>query len=263
MFLFLSKLLPLFFYPLGLICVFMVIALFLMRKRPHLAPRAIILALIVLLLGGNGWLSNWLVQSLEWQNIPQEIPQAEAIVILGGGVKSHSFPRPGPDLSDEGDRVLYGAELYRKNKAPKIIVSGGRINWKGGGDQAESEDMAYILKSIGIPDYVIYQDKTSLNTYENAVNVKKILQEHNINKILLVTSAMHTPRSLLIFKKQGINAIAAPTDFIVTKQDIQEPSSSLEAIILNILPDAGRLEKTTKAIKEYVGLVVYKLKGWL
>jgi len=81
------------------------------------------------------------VRSLEWQNLPlAQIPVAEAIVVLGGATKSAFFPRPTVDLSESGDaygglrlRVIYAAQLYRQKRAPIIILSGGRIDWRGGG----------------------------------------------------------------------------------------------------------------------------------
>ncbi len=262
-FIFLSKLLPLFLYPLGLACLLLVVALVLLWKRSAWGPLPVALALVILLLGSNGWLSNFLVRSLEWQNLPAaEIPTAEAIVVLGGGIKSPDAPRPMVDVSEQGDRVLYAAKLYRDNKAPLIIVTGGRIKWRGGG-QPESANMAQLLEMIGVPPSAILQEPDSLNTYQNAVNVRPILQERGIKRVLLVTSALHMPRSLLIFKRQGIEAIPAPTDFLVSEQDLREPTSSTEGMILNILPDTGRLHKTTKAIKEYIGTAVYRLRGWL
>jgi len=110
--------------------------------------------------------------------------------------------------------------------------------------------------ALGVEKAAIAQDPNSLNTYENAVNVKKILQKLNLNKILLVTSAIHMPRSLAIFKKLGIEAIAAPTDFNVVENS-QPPN------IFKFLPDADALKNTTNALKEYVGLTIYKLYGWL
>ncbi|MBD1943040.1 YdcF family protein, partial [Coleofasciculus sp. FACHB-712] len=142
MFLFLSKLLPLFIYPLGIACVLMIVALVLLWKRPRWAAVPIVLALIALLVGSNGWVENSLLRSLEWQNLPpSELPTAEAIVILGGATKSALPPRPSVDLSEEGDRVFYGAQLYREGKAPLVIASGGRIDWRGSG-APESADMA-------------------------------------------------------------------------------------------------------------------------
>jgi uncharacterized SAM-binding protein YcdF (DUF218 family) len=263
MFLFLSKLLPLFFYPLGLACLLMVVALVMWWRRSRWVPIPLSLALMVLLLASNSWIANSLVKSLEWQQIPAKgLPSADAIVILGGATKSTFPPRPGVDLSEQGDRVLYGAQLYREGKAPVVIASGGRIFWRGGGP-SESADIAKILKTMGVPASAILQDPTSLNTYENAVNVKKIIKEQGIRRVLLVTSAMHMPRSLRIFQRQGIEAIPAPTDFLVSQQELEEPNSSPQATVLSLVPDADRLEMTTRALKEYVGSLVYRLRGWL
>jgi uncharacterized SAM-binding protein YcdF (DUF218 family) len=71
------------------------------------------------------------------------------------------------------------------------------------------------------------------------------------------------PRSLLIFQRLGLDAIAAPTDFLVSEQEIQEPDYSLESQILSLLPETKYLDQTTKAIKEYIGIWIYGLRGWL
>ncbi len=262
MFLFLSKLLPLFLYPLGLSCLLMVVALLSFWKRPRLAATAISLSLLVLWLGSSPLIANGLVQSLEFQNITAgNLPQVEAIVVLGGATKPALPPRPGVDLSEAGDRVLYAAQLYREGKAPRIILSGGRIRWLGTGTP-ESTDMATVIQTLGVPATAILQDSRSRNTYENALNVKQILDRQEIQApVLLVTSALHMPRSLLIFKHLGISAIAAPTDFRITYAD-QQPAS-LPALLIDLLPQANSLQQTSSALKEYIGLVVYRLWGWL
>ena len=79
-------------------------------------------------------------------------------------------------IPEAGDRVLYGAKLYRDGKAPIVIVSGGRIGWLGGG-LPESTDMGTLLAMMGVPDSAIIEEPNSLNTYENAVNVQKILDQ--------------------------------------------------------------------------------------
>ncbi|WGV26173.1 YdcF family protein [Halotia branconii] len=263
MFLYLSKLLPLFIYPLGLASLSLVVALITLWKRPRIAAGAIALSLILLLVCSNAWVSKSLARSLEWQNLPlNPIPNADAIVVLGGATKSASPPRPTVDLSEAGDRVIYAAQLYRQKKAPIIILSGGRISWRGSGSP-ESADMATILTSIGIPSEAIVQEPDSFNTYQNAVNVKKILETRGINRILLITSAMHMPRSLKIFQRQGIDVIPAPTDFLVSQGDIKELGSTPKAAILSLLPDSDNLNQFTSALKEYIGSFVYRWRGWL
>jgi uncharacterized SAM-binding protein YcdF (DUF218 family) len=261
MFLFLSKLLPLFFYPLGLACLLMLVALVTLWKRPRWAAGAIATSLVVILVASNAWVSSSLVRSLEWQHLPPaELPQAPAIVVLGGAIKPKIPPRPWVDVADRGDRILHGAQLYRQAKAPILILSGGRIDWQGGGDP-ESSDMAQIATVMGVPSGAILQDPTSLNTYQNAVNVRKILDERKIERrVLLVTSALHMPRSLMIFKRLGINAIPAPTDFLVTAET--EESQTWQSFLINLLPDPENLKSTTDALKEYIGIVVYRIRGW-
>ncbi len=263
MFLFLSKLLPIFIYPLGLACLLMLLALLMYWRRSRLVPLPLFLALVILVFSSNSWVSNTLVRSLEWRYLPQgELPNAEAIVILGGSTSPAWSPRPTVEINGQGDRVFYGAKLYQDGKAPFIIAAGGRITWRDGGP-SEASDMAQLLEMMGVPPAAIIQEPDSLNTYENAVNVKQILVDRGIEKILLVTSAMHMPRSLLLFRQQGVDTIPAPTDFLVTQVPRQELPLTTQELILKSLPDTENFFYTTKAIKEYVGLLVYRLRGWL
>ncbi len=263
MFLFFSKLLPLFLYPLGAICLLLIIALGLIWLKSKWTPAVIGAALIILLLSGNSWTSHWLVKSLEWQNIPSgELPTADAIVVLGGGIRAQAYPRPDVDFSDAGDRVWYGAELYHAGKAPKIIVSGGRIIWQGS-SSPEADDLQKLLVKMGVPQSDIIPEGKSLNTRDNAVYVKEILQQYHFHKILLVTSAMHMPRSMGIFKKLEIEAIAAPTDYRISQLELDQPNSHNESAILALVPNEEDFSLTTGALREYIGIWVYKIKGWM
>ncbi|MCA6502548.1 MAG: YdcF family protein [Pseudanabaena sp. M135S2SP2A07QC] len=276
--LFLSKLLPLFFYPLGISSVLITIALVILLwrskrsrnpsnsiklisllKKNRFASTLIAIALITLLLSSNEIFSKWLVRSLEWQYLPNsDIPKAEAIVVLGGGTRPRIAPRPWYEVNEAGDRILYSSWLYKQGKAPLVIVTGGRAEWLGDGGNPESEDMAAIAKFMGVPSSAIIQESQSFNTRDNAINTKEILAKKGINKILLVTSALHMPRSIEIFRKVGVEAIALPTDFL----SVQNENNKGFALILDFLPSVDALKNTTNAIKEYIGLLVYQLAGW-
>ncbi len=263
MFLFLSKLLPLFIYPLGLSCLLLLIALWFCYRRSRWSFVPVLLALIVLMTASNVRVGNSLTKSLERQYLPYEnMPKAEAIVVLGGATRNDESPRIMPDMSDRGDRLLYAVKLYKDGAAPLILLTGGRIQWYGG-ESSEAESMATLMEIMGIPRDAILMESRSLNTYENAVYTKEILDRRKIKKILLVTSAAHMPRSLAIFRKQGIRAIPAPTDFLVSDRNLIESSVSPESLILSFLPDTESLDRTTYAIKEYIGTFIYRLRGWL
>lgn len=263
MFLFFSKLLPLLVYPLGLASLLLILSLFTLWKRPRLAAGCIGFALAILLIPSSGAVSTQMVRSLEQQYLPPaRLPTAEAIVVLGGGTKPQIPPRPWIDVMEAGDRPIHAARLYLEGKAPLVILSGGRINWLGEGE-SESADMAKLVEALGVPKSAIAEDPTSLNTRENAVNVKQILDSRRINRILLVTSAMHMPRSIRIFQKLGIEAIPAPTDFLVADPEFAAISASPQARLLSLLPDTDNLHHFTRALKEYIGMIVYRLRGWL
>jgi uncharacterized SAM-binding protein YcdF (DUF218 family) len=259
MFLFLSKLLPLLLYPIGLALLLLVTAAIILKRRPRSAQRLILGAALMLWLSSTDLVSSALVQSLERQNLPSAIPPAAALVVLGGATHSGVPPRPWVEVNEAGDRVLYAAKLYREGKAPKVILSGGRIAWHGAGS-SESGDMAQLLEPMGVPKGAILEDPDALNTRENAVNVQKILQQQGIQDFLLITSAIHMPRSLLIFRKLGMTPIPAPTDFLKTDADADQ--STAEAKLLSLLPQSENLGHTTQALKEYLGILVYRLKGW-
>jgi uncharacterized SAM-binding protein YcdF (DUF218 family) len=262
--LFFSKLFPLLFvYPLGIVSILLIFALIMLWRQSRWAALPIGLALAVIWLAGNVWTTNWMLQSLEWRNIPPgELPKADAIILLGGATRSMAYPRINPDLNEHGDRVTYAAQLFKQSKAPLIIASGGRADWMGSGP-AESTDMAGMLsKDFGIPTAAILEDPTSLNTRENAINVQKIMAEHQLQKVLLVTSAFHMPRALRIFRKLKIDVIPAPSDYLVSQNELEEPLRTPEAFILGIIPNTDKLDKFTLALKEYIGMWIYILKGW-
>jgi len=263
MFLFISKLLPLFVYPLGLSCLLLIWALWLSRKRSRKTYVPILLALIILVVASNPIVGKYAIASLEHQYLPLvPTPKADAIVILGGATRNNEPPRIMPDLSDRGDRLVYGARLYQEGAASKILLTGGRVSWYGG-ESSEAESMATILELFDIPRKDMILESRSLNTHDNAVYTKEILQREKLNKVLLVTSAAHMPRSIAIFRREDIDAIPAPADFMISDRNLTEYRHSSQSRILNLIPNSQSLDYTTQAVKEYIGIFIYRLKGWL
>lgn len=262
MFIFLSKLIPVFLYPLSLAALLLIGVLVI--RKPKWRKWAFLLATLLIWLGGNGWVTGALLKSLEWQYLPlAEIPQAEAIVVLGGGTQPFVYPRSGPEVDDAGDRIIYGARLYREGKAPLILVTGGRLPWSFSPEGAAHE-MADLMTFMGVPEDMILLEEESANTYENAIFTKDILEPMGITRIILVTSAFHMPRSVAVFEKQGFDVIPAPTDFIITEFNEDLPFSQIwPNYLFSIFPTAANLNQTTLALKEYIGILTYWARGWL
>ena len=263
MFVILSKFVPLFFYPLGFACTLLILAVFLHSKK-KLSTSLILASVMILWISSTAWVSGQLARSLEWQYLPPaEIPHAEALVVLGGGTDAKVYPRLGVEVNRAGDRVLFAAKLFKDGKADHILLSGGEITWMRAADSNPAREMAAILNELGIPQEKLWLEEQSQNTHENALFSKKILDEKGIRRILLVTSAMHMPRAVGLFEKLGMEVIPIPVDYSMTQADLTFSQQDWLGKILGFLPSSGNLSTTTNALKEYIGMLIYQLRGWL
>ena len=149
----------------------------------------------------------------------------------------------------------------------RIVVSGGWLTWQTDGVYGNSEaaDMTQLLQLMGVPAEAIWQEDRSVNTYENGVYTRELLAEKGVNRIMLVTSASHMPRAVAVFEKQGFEVIPAPTDFYVTETVDRggDGRPDWSNLLYHSIPQAEYLEVTSRALKEYIGLVVYRARGWL
>jgi uncharacterized SAM-binding protein YcdF (DUF218 family) len=255
--LYLSKLIPLFIYPLGFALVISMLAMGILGLSTRLARLLLFVAVTVLWAASTPIVADFLGLTLERRYPPVAVadtPTADAIVVLGGAVEGPAPPRITLDLLDGADRVLHAARLYRAGKAPVILVSGGVIPWLGS-DIPEAESMQLLLEEWGVPGASILAEAASRNTYENAVLTRRVLAERGLQRVLLVTSALHMPRALATFTSAGIDAVPVTTDFTVTYR--------VHRTAIDFLPDATALSRTTNAIKEYVGYAYYRWQGWI
>ncbi|HAF61021.1 MAG TPA: hypothetical protein DCK95_01695 [Anaerolineaceae bacterium] len=260
LFIVLSKFLPLFIYPLGLGLILLLIALFAFKKKG--AKRLVLLAFLILWACSTDPVSKALTQSLEWQySYPDTVPEADAIIVLGGGTEAANPPRTFVEVNSAGDRVFAAAKLYREGKAPILLLSGGNIEWLHDSNSTPADQMAEMLSFLGVPSSAMILENTSRNTYENVLNAKEIITKKGYEKILLVTSAIHMPRSMKLFEKQGIDVIPIPVDYSIVENQ-QEQDSFLDNL-LGLIPSASNLSMTTNALKEYLGIWTYTLQGWI
>ncbi|WP_295384903.1 YdcF family protein [uncultured Thiodictyon sp.] len=214
-------------------------------------------------LAGVLWLGGWslpvvsdaLRLSLEGRfanNPVTALPLADVAVVLGGGIDVGPPQWPYPDLGAAVDRVWQGARIVRAGKAPWVIVTGGSMPWSGERGSVAEATRA-LLVDLGVPEQAVLLEGRSRNTREDALYSADAIRARGFQRVLLVTSALHMPRALECFRAVGIEAIAAPTDFEV----MPEPPS-----LLRWLPDAEALAASTHALKEYLGLWMYRWRGW-
>lgn len=255
--LFLDKIIPLFVYPVGFAVLAGLACLFsfaLGRRRK--AAVWITLGTLYLWLAATPVVALMLINSLEKQypvvNI-DTLPKADVVIVLGGvSVQSQEF-NPYTDLKSGADRILHGARLLKAGKVARILVSSGRPVSQLD-SRSEAGVIAGFLREFGVDDAAIVLESEARNTRENAVNSLALMREKGFSSALLVTSALHMPRAAAVFRKAGVS---------FTPVSIDTLSSSIEArTVFAYLPNSKALDYSTQAIKEWIGMLVYYLRGW-
>lgn len=167
-------------------------------------------------------------------------PSAQAIVVLGGGVRPPEISGQTPDLKDAADRVWHGVRLFHAGKAPLLLMSGGSDLSLSA--SSEAEVMRQFAMDLGVPIGAIVMEGRSRNTRQNAQFSAEILKAQGVKSVLLVTSALHMRRAVALFESQGLMVTPAPTD--------HEARSRFSGV--DWLPDAGALDGSARAMKEMV-----------
>jgi uncharacterized SAM-binding protein YcdF (DUF218 family) len=252
-----SKLLAPLFDPLTLAILLAVCALIAWKRRP-VALRFLIVSLALLLIFTSSIVAGGLVHSLEdqYRDAALDASPAQAVVVLGGSLHMPSAQHHLTGLIDSTDRLLVAFRLYRAGKAPLVFCSGGN-NPIGNqaGKTPEATWMAHLLEEWNIPASAIQIESGSINTRENAVRSYQILAPKGIKRILLVTSALHMPRAAGTFRKAGFEVVAVPADFRTGWGE----SNMLE----KLLPSANNLIAADAALHEWLGITIYRLRGWM
>ena len=213
-------------------------------------------AIVILWVASAPIFANWVTSKLElvYPPIPvAELPTADVAIILGGIVGQPVPPRVEPDLGDPVDRIVEAWRLFRAGKVRSILVVGGNLPW-GAATEPEAVLIKQFLLELGVPESAIAIETSSRNTYENAHNAAAILAANDWRSILLVTSGMHMPRAVATFARSRIKVVPVPTDL--------HSHSQIAASVLDFLPDAQALAETSLAMKEVIGLLYYRLRGW-
>lgn len=172
------------------------------------------------------------------------LPQADVIVLLGGGIGRVSGFAGGdadaPELA--GNRVAAAARAWHAGRAPAILVSGGPSASTRG--VSEARIMADALVELGVPADALVLEDLSADTRGNAERSARIAAERGWKRAILVTSALHMPRALQWFERAGLPALPLAPEPPPTAAG--EPWS----------PSQRALDDSAQALREYAGLLL-------
>jgi uncharacterized SAM-binding protein YcdF (DUF218 family) len=174
---------------------------------------------------------------------------ADAIVVLSGMVRTIQAKNGlFYEWGEASDRIFAGIDLLKEQKAPVLILTRGKLPWSVG--KPEGECLSEVAIKNGVAKERISLTENVENTDQEAQSVKKLLKNKQ-SKIILVTSAFHMPRAQKVFEAAGVSIIPFPVDF---RNDADRLS------VLDFIPNAEALRRTSFFIREMIGRLYYNLK---
>lgn len=170
---------------------------------------------------------------------PLPVAPADAIVVLSEWIDEDGHLRE-PAL----DRLLTGADLYRRGAAPLLVLSRVRRG-RGGAARDSDADQDRVLALLGRPVRLVRVDSVR-NTHDEAVRVAAL----GVRRILLVTSPAHTRRACASFEGVGLRVVCVPSE----SRDL--PLRSLRSA-------DSRVRAFRQALYERLGTLEYRARGWI
>jgi uncharacterized SAM-binding protein YcdF (DUF218 family) len=227
-----------------------------LRRRYKGAAGLFWFGLIVLYACSTGVVSSALMRPLEgpYRNAHAPPSQVGAIVVLGGSLDLELSTAEHSELRAASDRFVDGVRLARRFPDAKLVFSGGTAELVESAGPKEATLLKKLAVELGILEQRILVEDKSRNTRENATATKVVIDREHLSNVVLVTSAYHMRRALACFRAVGVNPTPYATDF----KGRAQPFAAYAFV-----PDIECLSDSNRALREYVGLQVYRRKGWL
>lgn len=254
MFFILSKTIGYLARPLVIIVLFFLSSLIIRSKVWK--RRLFITALASLLFCSNEFISNEVMRLWELPPTPfSEIKKTyEVGILLTGVTKSNFNPTDRIYFQRSSDRVTHTLQLYKLGLIRKILISGGSgtISKR----TKEADELSLVLQMMGVPKEDLLIENQSDNTYQSAVAVKEMIgNTYSSSDCLLITSGYHMRRSRACFKKAGYDMDTFSVDFLSSRR-----SFSPDVLLI---PKIESLFNWQVLMKEWVGLIAYKMAGYV
>ncbi len=258
----LKKLVGYFLMPLQASLTGLIVGLLLLRSgKWRRTGRILVVASVFwLLIASNKGIGSFLAWSLEGRYPPQpefaqgspvsqDLLACQAVVVLGGGhADAERLPAQNRLSAAALSRILEGTRIARALPTAPLWVTGPGV---AADLPTHAHLLATVAMDLGIQKDRIHESPTGEDTETEAIALRN---ELGPRPIALVTSAWHMPRSVRLFQRAGFSVVACPTDFVARTNDDFRFSDYFAW-------DLSGLERTTKAVYEYIGLTWAKIRG--
>ncbi|WP_215224809.1 YdcF family protein [Echinicola shivajiensis] len=256
MFFYLAQFLTFLAMPLTIVILLLITGYFLRRKA--IGKTLSIAGIILLLFFSNQFISNAVMSSWEPDFEPiADLPEYELGIVLTGVTNLDKTAYDRTFFNKGADRATHAMQLYKMGKIKHILITGGQ-GLNPTNSNTEAQLLADFMIFAGVPSKDIIIENKAVNTRQNALFAKELLVNSDFgidNEHLLITSAFHMSRAKACFDKVGIKTKAFPVDYY--SHDMKLTFKSL------FTPVPEGIVIWHKLFKEWIGIVVYKLVGYI
>jgi len=255
----LKKVVSFWLMPLPLCMALLLCGLLVVRRsgRQRLGRGLIAAAAVLLLLFSNNFVSIRLLRPLESRYpaipelaaglpLPPPLAGCRFIAVLGSGNSEMPGVSATGRLSESGlGRIVEAVRLMRVLPGAQLLVSGPGEP----GHPSHAAVLAAAAESLGIEPSRITLIDSARDTEDESVAVAGIAGGA---RVALVTSAWHMPRAATLFRKAGVDFVPCPADY-GSRGELRFGWSDLTW-------DTGSLERSTRAVHEWIGLIWLRLR---
>lgn len=199
--------------------------------------------------------SHYLVAELESRFPAQQLSaQLTGIILLAGAERPAASEAHGaPQLGPSGGRHFTAQHLARQHPEARIVFTGGPLREPGKGPLETQPAVANALfKASGLAMDRLVFDEKSADTCASPTNVRRLVQPKAGEAWVVVTSAIHMPRTMACFRSAGWgDVVPQPADYRVALGGWNSGSFRM----------ADNLKLLDEATHEWLGLAYYRLTG--
>ena len=248
MFFFLSKALYYFILPYSWIIICLTIGL-LIRRSSRWKRRFLFAASACSYIFSVPYFSNWALG--KWELPPDALDRPyDTAVVLSGMLVANEQETELLQFNEASERLIEGVRLYKNGEVNVLLITGGAAD-TGYPSFNEGEHLKKLAIELGVPERDIILEAQARNTHENAFYTAQLVDEDQ--SLILITSAFHMRRSIACFEKQGLDVRPYPVDHKVLGSFQYQ----------DLLPNVEAFLKWNILIKELVGMMMYRMVGYI
>lgn len=184
-----------------------------------------------------------------------QLPTADVILCLGGGVEPSLSEPTGFHLKVGADRLSTALTLAAAGKAPLLILGGGGYPHEGRTFSEADAVRDYLADHVSL-SIQVHSLGVCSDTHDEAVKVEQVMKQRGLKRVLLVTSASHMPRALAVFGKTDVQAIPVPCNYHSSLNHVGD-------LHWVHWPSYHGFEIFSFWIHETIGHYVYQWRGWI